>query len=296
VIHIDRRPHLDPDEVGAVRDLLDAAAAVDGHAPLDEQRWLSLNRGGGDGFTALLARAADDHLAAYAQIQQASAGWSLAVADGRSIGSQLAATAGEIVAAGGGGRLDMWVSQPRPDHERMASLLGLRAGRLLYQMRRPLPVGEPFELDTRPFRPGLDEPAWLEVNNRAFAWHPEQGGWDLGDIKEHEALPWFDADGFRVYEVGERMAGFCWTKIHADATPPMGEIYVIATDPDFAGQGLGRRLTLAGLDHIARAGIEIGMLYVDADNVRAVKLYVDMGFVVHHVDATYSGTVPPEAS
>ena len=44
-----------------------------------------------------------------------------------------------------------------------------------------------------------------------------------------------------------RLAGFCWTKVHDDEEPPLGEIYVIAVDPDFVGRGLGRALTVAGL-------------------------------------------------
>ena len=57
-------------------------------------------------------------------------------------------------------------------------------------------------------------------------------------------------------------------------------LYVIATDPDFEGRGLGRRLTLAGLDWLAGRGLATGMLYVDAANTRAVRLYEDLGFTV----------------
>ncbi len=74
-----------------------------------------------------------------------------------------------------------------------------------------------FELETRPFRPGLDEEAWLVVNNRAFDWHPEQGGWDTSTLKARESQPWFDPEGFLLHEEGSprRLAGFCWTRVHA---------------------------------------------------------------------------------
>ncbi len=66
---------------------------------------------------------------------------------------------------------------------------------------------------------------------------------------------------------------------------------MVAVDPDFQGLGLGRRLVLAGLDHLARQGLEVGMLYVDAANRPAVKLYVDLGFDVDHVDRAYVGDI-----
>lgn len=213
----------------------------------------------------------------------------------------------EEVGKGGGGDLVWWVSRPSAADEALAAKLGFTPGRLLYQMRRPIPVDEPHRrgaepLQTRPFRPGVDEDGWLAVNNRAFAWHPEQGGWTRETIEAEEREDWFDPAGFLLHpadghdtDTGKPIDGFCWTKVHpaTGADPQMGEIYVIAADPAAAGGGFGRRLTLAGLDHLAAAGIGTGMLYVDATNERAVKLYVDLGFVVHHLHQGFAKKVLP---
>jgi mycothiol synthase len=185
----------------------------------------------------------------------------------------------------------VWVSGPTEHDDRVATSAGLAPGRDLHELRIPLPTPDPA-LDVRPFRAG-DEAEWVEVNNRAFAWHPEQGGWTVDMLQERLAEPWVDLDGFLVHERDGRMAGFCWTKVHDDHDPRLGEIYVIAVDPDFHGLGLGKALTLAGLHwlHHERQ-LDVGMLYVDASNTAAVGLYDKLGFTLHHVDRAYAGEIP----
>jgi mycothiol synthase len=194
-------------------------------------------------------------------------------------------------------QVQVWVREPTDGHDRLAAELGLVPTRDLNQLRVPLPRPEPPPpLDWQPFRPGVDEEAWLEVNNRAFDWHPEQGGWSLQQILEEEAEPWFDPAGFVMHWVDGRLAGFCWTKIHPptldqgpDGDPMLGEIYVIGADPDFTGRGLGGALTSTGLDWMHRQrGAPVGMLYVDADNTAAVRLYDRLGFTRHHTDRAYA--------
>jgi mycothiol synthase len=138
----------------------------------------------------------------------------------------------------------------------------------------------------RAFRPGADEDAWLEVNNRAFAAHPEQGNWDKETLVSREGADWFDPAGFILCEKDGRLAGSCWTKVHRGRSPVLGEIYVISIDPDFQGTGLGRVLAIAGLDWLAEQA-EVGMLYVDESNRGAVELYRKLGFTLDHVDRCY---------
>lgn len=192
------------------------------------------------------------------------------------------------VAARGGGTVQYWVEGATEEDTAIAEAAGFEPHRRLEQMRIGLPLSHQSDLRTVAFRPGIDDDEWLRVNNRAFHWHPDQGGWTKETLEERMAEPWFDPSGFLLYFDGNTLAGFCWTKIHHDTNPPLGEIFVIASDPDHHRTGLGRGLVLAGLDWLHRNGSDVGMLYVEADNVPARRLYLSLGFTVHQTDIAYS--------
>jgi mycothiol synthase len=290
---------LTPSDRSAVQTLLDRASAADGHYALSDDAWMAFSDGNVPDFAGLLGTQSDhDHLVGYGQVTRAigDGSWTIhtvldphhrfgAIDDACS----LIAAALSHIDAHGGGDVQYWVSHPSAAHDDMAIRFGFTRGRDLLQMRVDLPLAERTELATRPFRVSVDEDAWVRVNNRAFAWHPEQGGWTVDGLRRREAESWFDPDGFLVHEIDGAMAGFCWTKVHRDPVA-MGEIYVIAVDPDASGRGLGRALTVAGLASLHAKGLTVGMLYVDADNTNAVRLYDKLGFRVNHVNRAYRTT------
>jgi mycothiol synthase len=302
-VHLEIKRQMGRGDIAAVSELLEVAEAADHHQALGDHQWIDLVYGGREGFAGLVAwEPGHDHPVGYAQVTRGPQSWALEfVVDphhrmaGSPIARKLVAEALGVIASEGGGHVHLWVPKPSDATDQIVTGLGLSRGRDLLQMRRPLPL--PAELaaagavDTRPFVPGQDEEPWLAVNNRAFAWHPEQGGWDLDTLRRREAEPWFDPAGFLLHEREARLAAFCWTKVHTDHDPALGEIYVIAVDPDFQGLGLGRQLTVAGLNWLADKGLTIGMLYVDADNRPAVGLYEMLGFAVDHIDRAYVGDV-----
>ena len=160
-------------------------------------------------------------------------------------------------------------------------------------MRAPLPVPAPG-IETRAFT-SADIDDFVAVNNRAFHWHPEQSGLTPEAVHRDMNTDWFDADGFRLHHINGQLAGFCWTKIHRNPeqlgenpnTRDLGEIYVIAVDPAFHGQGLGKAMTLAGLQWLSNAGLQTAMLYVESDNEPAVATYERIGFTTHRIDTLW---------
>ena len=291
-------------ERAEIHGLLDEAQEEDGFPALSDQSSLPVVDGASDEAVALLAHApGSDALAGYATLARGQGDWNLETvvrpqfrdAPSGVHGSLLDAALGEV-AARGGGAVHAWL---RTDHERGADRMaarGLRPARELLQLRAPLPPSALHDaasppVPVRPFRPGRDERAWLEVNARAFAGHPEQAAWTVADLERRELAPWFDPGGFLLHDEGTRLAAFCWTKVHL--SPVLGEIYVIGVDPDFQGRGLGRALTRVGLGHLATRGVPTAMLFVDRANTPALTLYRSLGFTEHHREVQLVGEVAP---
>lgn len=301
---IDIMRHMNADTMSEVSDLIEAAWRADGTRPLNDHLWLDLRDGGREGFAGIIAREdGRTHIVGYCQVSRGNESWSLDLIvhphhryDSLEIAPELMSTALDVVASEGGGHVHWWVFEPSRAHRQIAQAAGLRPGRRLLQMRRPLPltgdeVAEVEGFDVGPFRVGHDEDEWLALNNAAFARHPEQGGWTIDTLSSRMQQDWFDPHGFVLHRDGGRLAGFCWTKLHHDPDHVTGEIYVIAVDPSMAGRGLGRKLAIAGLVAAHRNGASEAMLYVDADNGTAVTMYTSLGFAVHHEEHSFIGDV-----
>ncbi|WP_275585821.1 mycothiol synthase [Geodermatophilus sabuli] len=293
-------------DVGAVLALLRAATAADGVRPLSEDAELRLQHGGPAGGRDVLARAADGALAGYGRFEggdgTGDAEAELVVAPphrrqgiGRALLTRMEQLAGDRP-------LRVWAHGDLPGATELAARRGYDRARVLLQMRRDLAGVDPEprpalpdDVSIRPFRPGRDEPAWLRVNARAFATHPEQGTWSAEDLRLRQAEPWFDPAGFFLAwrgdpDAGGTLLGSHWTKVHppGDEGPEaIGEIYVLGIDPDAQGIGLGRALTDVGLAHLRAAGLSAVLLYVEADNTAAVALYERTGFTRHAVDVSW---------
>ncbi|WAC54211.1 mycothiol synthase [Gordonia sp. SL306] len=189
----------------------------------------------------------------------------------------------------------VWAHGDLPGAVALAANLGLARRRELLQLRRPLPpAGDalpPLEVDDRTvlrtYEGPADDAEILRVNNAAFDWHPEQGGWTQAQITERVGSDWFDAKGlFLAFDAGspEHLLGFHWTKVH---DPSLGEVYIVGVDPAAQGRGLGRLLTLAGLHHLADHHIGEVELYVEGDNVAALHTYERLGFTRYAIDVAY---------
>lgn len=282
-----------PDDLHNLERLFEQCRIADGHAPIGEHKYLDLVAGTAEDSVARVCEV-QDQIVAYVHLipRRDGNGWVLetAVHPGHrrsDLIRLILETAIRVAADGGGGPIRAWVH-----HSSVAEVLrelGFRRERQLLQMRVGLPPGRaavtPAGLRLAPFRMGTDEGRWIEVNNRAFAGHPENGDWTEEILAARFRQDWFDRDGLLMAWRGGRLAGFCWTKLHPGN---LGEIYVIAVDPVYQGRSWGTWLTLEGLWYLHRhRAASTAMLYVDAANGNAVGMYERIGFELDHVDRSY---------
>jgi len=309
-IVVEQRERLTAEEVSAVHRLLAAATAADAVRPLSEHVELHLRSGGDSGSCHLLATL-DGHLVGYAHLDRTDvvegASAEVVVHPATRRRGVARALVEQLTALTPDGRLRLWSHGEQAPAAQLAEAMGFERHRTLWQLRRslfaPLPrLNWPPDLVLRAFVPGVDDQAWLAVNALAFSELPDQGRWTLDDLHRRMAEPWFEAAGFLIAERAGRIVGFHWTKVHGHRHGPgeslpetssghaheqLGEVYVVGVLPEEKGRGLGRALTIAGLQHLRNLQLPQAMLYVDADNTTAIRLYESLGFTRWDADVLF---------
>jgi mycothiol synthase len=321
-VSIETTGRLEVDEVDEVNALVTAATGFDGQRPLSEHVTLHLRYGGDAEVRNVLLRDPDGELVGYAHLDVTDAvegGSAELVVHPKSRGQRYGrALVAALVAQAPPRGLRLWAHGEHPAAARLAEGTGFTRVRALWQMRRslfaPLPAASlPAGVSVRTFEPGEDDEAWVELNARAFASHPEQGTWSVDDLHRRMHEQWFDPAGFFLAERDGGIVGFHWTKVHGgdgqEAHPrtatglqwshghePIGEVYVLGVDPKEQGHGLGKALTVVGLQHLRALGLPEAMLYVEADNKTAIRVYTDLGFSHWDTDVMFRWRAGPPSS
>jgi mycothiol synthase len=300
--HLD---HLSDTQQSLVLDLINRTTHHDGTPPIAEHILLHLRYGGDKADSHLLVEK-DNQVIGYAHLDQTDlvAGPSVElVVDpsyrGAGVGKALLSEAIKIC----GKTLRLWVHGEQEAAHTLAASFNFEKIRTVMQMSMPLTDIQPLpvidkEIIIRSFLPGIDSDAWLELNNKVFKDHPEQGGWQLSDLNHRLSEEWFDEKGFFIVEKNKQVIASTWTKVHGEhshnhdgeashAHPAIGEIYITAVDPEYAGLGIGKALTITALNHLKYQGLKDAMLYVDFDNKAALNLYDSLGFKLSSKDILY---------
>ncbi len=301
--HLD---HLSDTQQVLVLDLINRTTHHDGTPPIAEHILLHLRYGGDKADSHLLVEK-DNQVIGYAHLDQTDlvAGPSVElVVDpsyrGDGVGKQLLSEAIKIC----GETLRLWAHGEQSVSHSLASSFNFEKIRTVLQMSKSLTEIQPLpiitkEISIRSFLPGIDSNEWLELNNKVFKDHPEQGGWQLSDLNHRLSEEWFDEKGFFIAEKNKQLIASTWTKVHgahphdhgdaeqSHAHPAIGEIYITAVDPAHAGQGIGKILSITALNYLKYRGLSDAMLYVDFDNEAAVKLYTSIGFINNNYNLLY---------
>ena len=295
--------HLSKSQQEGVLSLIKAAHDFDGTPAIAEHVLLHL-RHGGDKSDSHLVIEENHQVIAYAHLDTTDlvAGPSVeAVVHPQHRGKGLGALTLKEAIKICGDKTRIWSHGDLPAAKAIAASLKLERLWSNLLMSKNLSEIQPVtsKYPIRTFIPPLDNQAFLDLNNKVFADYPDQGGWSEDDLKVRLNEDWFDDKGFFVAEDKDELIGFCWTKIHG-AHPhshtggdndhgheALGEIYVLAVNPDYKGKGIGRDLTITGLNYLKYQGLNNVMLYVGVENKPAFKLYKSLGFHEFGSDVMY---------
>jgi|SRR5690625_2419294 len=292
------RPAETANQLSRLRALADRGVAADHNEPFGDQTWVELRSG-----NAWLITTGDTELTGASVIVIPTDATQAVLVElvvapdsrGAGLGRKLVDASTEVIKhqAEQDQVVTAWSHGDHPAARHLAAKAELEPVRILYRMAVEIDresFGDPNlpkGYSIRTFEPGTDDAAWLALNATAFADHPEQGQLTQKDLDARKAEEWFDPEGFFIAEDAQgNPVGFHWTKTPVGSAS--GEVYAVGVHPDTQGTGLGKALTIHGMNYLAASGLEKIVLYVDDENRPAVNLYNSLGFGVENTDVMFS--------
>ena len=264
-----------PPDAAAIDRFLAEVAAVDSHPPLSGNKLAMIDAGSGrvgvwrdsEGICVVGVAAhhtGDGHWAVEAALapqRRGSAGEEEAIRNSASLVSD-------------GERHTLWAF--RSPQIEAANRLGYVEARSVLRMSAPMAGVARVPSSGISVVPmtEADADAIVAINNRAFADHPEQASMTCESFGVLSQSTWFDPDGVAVARCDDGIVGFCVTKAEGSG---VGEVYLLAVDPDSAGSGYGAMLASAGFEWLARHGATTASVWVDSTNHGAIRIYRKLG-------------------
>lgn len=142
----------------------------------------------------------------------------------------------------------------------------------------PSPIA-PVEVEH--FRPG-DEALLATTQNRIFF-----GSWGFCPNSPEEIRYYLRLTGSKWQDIllirdNAKIKGYFWPHLivqkRATTTKKKWRVHMFGVDPEFQGEGWGRRILAAGLKHLRTRGATSVGLTVDSENSPAITLYRTFGF------------------
>jgi len=175
--------------------------------------------------------------------------------------------------------LHVIVSEDNTVAKNVLSKLGFECVRRFLELRLDLNKVDRRELDRafyecRHLREGEEE-VLTQIQNRSFAEHWGYNPATLETMAYRISLSHRSPKDIVLACEDDEVTGYCWTEITSGGK---GRIYMIGSDPDYRGRGIGRKLLLAGLANLKNKGANEVWLTVDSENKAACSLYESVGF------------------
>ena len=242
---------------------------------------------------------------AYAQVTRGNDSWALELVVDPHHRDELATIGPALLDAArrrgrrraAGGTSTGGCSSPRPPTTPWPPRSGSTPGRDLLPDARGRCRSRPHaDLPTRPFRVGRGRGGLAEVNNRAFHYHPEQGGWTSTTLLSPRGGALVRPRGLPPPRARRPAGRLLLDEGARRPRPAAGRDLRHRRRPRLPRPRPrpGARPRRPGPPR-RRRGITVGMLYVDADNNAAVAPVRALGFTVHRTDRAYTGDVRRDA-